>query len=389
MKYLTTTQRTTGNSTMNTESGSSNNRHSTDNNDIQPTQSPNSRSANSSRRNSTSSRIEQPRKKIHKSDANDLKHITKLIRETNFIITQADQLEQITTNLTFKQYLLEARTEIMAKYQPTTPIDIIELATNILAKNKERMARKYATTSEAKTPTTPPTKRKVAIVPHPTLKLATKDNTKLKATHHHYPGFYSDTVLPPCERTVEIEVKGQQKKIIGHPRNSTVNYGFSGSDTIITVQPTIMVPKETIEDIPQGSIVTNYEGKQAVSMITGKIDMGAYDAYPIQNGFRETNIHLNTRVTRMVKTKPILYADKQFDTKQQLTEYLSTLEPKPDTFKATLVTDVHNKNTQLVLHSRGHMIANIHLRHRLCDKYATELPEYIPYVEDTTHHSGF
>lgn len=328
---------------------------------------------------------------LTKTEANELKHITKNIRETNYIITQSIDLETITNNLIFKQYLLETRNKIISKFTTTIDIGIQQLAADVLTKNQLKQARRYDTnpSKETDTPKAPIVKQQVSIMAHPTLALATKGNTKLKATHHHYPGFYSSTVLPPCERTVEIKTADNVAPVIGHPRDLAVNYGYSGSDTIIAVQPTMMIRKEIAEDIPQGSIVTNFDTKQPIGLITGKIEMNEYNAYPIQNGFRETNIHLNTRVTRTIKTKPIIYADKQFDTKQELNEYITSLPDNPSNFKATLVTDEYNRNTQLVLHTHGHMIANIQLRHRLCDKYKTQNVAYKPYETTTMHESGF
>lgn len=333
--------------------------------------------------------IERKLTRLTKTHALELKQITKTLRETNYCITQAMDLETATQHLTFKQYLLETRNDILTNYKPTTQnIDIEQLARGILKNNLAKLMKKQqARTTDIEPPSTPESQRKVAAVKNEHLKLALKDNVVLKTTHHHYAGFYSDVVLPPTDKTVKIETK-DGKTIVARKDSPVINFGYSGQDTIITVQPTALVDKEICDDIPTGSVVRNYETGEVTGLITSKMQMGHFDVYPIQDGFRHPNIHLNNRVTHQIKRKPIVYADKQFDTKQELVKYIAANPDKPTTYKSTLYTDAENKYTQLIIHDKGHTIANIQLRHRLINKYQKEPPQYKPYKQDTAHLSG-
>lgn len=297
----------------------------------------------------------------------------------------------IQTNFAFRHMLQQRREEILASYTPSTD-EFAELAQKQLAKNIEKEQKKY-NLAQPKTdtpPTTPPVTRKTVILKDPTVALATKGNTSLKATHHHYCGFYSNTVLPEIKKTALVEVDGKEIALNTYNAPKAVNYCYSGNDTIITVEPAPSVSHEVCTDIPQGTIVKDYDTKATVGVITGKISMGTRDAYPIQNGFREVNIHLNGRTTRDVKTKPIVYGGKQFDTKADLMEYKASVAPlDPKTYKSVIYTDKANRHTQLVIIAHGHTIATVHLRHRLCDRYAPSPVKYEPYEESSAHAAGF
>lgn len=329
-----------------------------------------------------------PRTRVTKNDALELKQLTKMLRENHQAMQHIVDIESMVTHVEFKQYIIESRNNILKKYRPTIPMDTVSIANILLERNLKKL-HKPANKEEKQQVATPEMERKVAIAKDDNVIAATKTNTALKQTHHHYAGFYAKEVLPPVEKTIKcITKEGQENLAHVDFNNKAVNYGYSGNDTIITVQPVATVNKDICPDLPLGTIVKNYESNVTSGMITGKITTGNYDQYPVQNGFRETNIHINTRAVHKYKTKPIVYADKQFSNKAELNEYLATLNTKPN-IGAIIYTDSENKHTQLILHSQGHTVANVQLRHRLCDKYQTNPPLYTPYKNDTCHASGF
>lgn len=342
--------------------------------------------------------IDPTTKILTRRTKNELKQITKLIRETNYILTQTTNLQEITTNLNWKYALLEERSNIITETIGKPQIPTIEiLAREILKANENKQARRFGqqlTPSVvkapiditkpiieqlAKTTITEPVRLSSKIVPQ------TTNNTDLKETHHHYVGFYSKSVLPklPNKVLIKTPTAGVITTVVNEP---CINMGYSGNETIITEQPIVKIDKTT--EVPPGSLVVNTETNEPIGAITSSITLGKQKAYPVQDGFRRYNAHLAMKVERATKIKPIAYADKQFDNKQQLMQYLNGLPPNNSNVKATLLTDKDNMNTQLIIHEQGRNIANIHLRHRLIDIY-NEQPPYKPYTDSTCHREGF
>ncbi|AIY60609.1 hypothetical protein [Dendrolimus punctatus cypovirus 22] len=209
----------------------------------------------------------------------------------------------------------------------------------------------------------------------PDIVLATDENSYVKRTHHHYAGFYSKNILPPICRDRAVDVNGKTYKL--YDSMKTLNVQSSGNDTILTIEPIIFTPDE----LPKGAVVTNYGTNETVSLITSSYDtqhVNGHKGYPVNDGFKNINIHLAAPVEHVQKTKPIAYADKQFDTKAELIEYLKTVKPLPK-IKAHLYTDKHNRGSQLIIHYDGVNIANIHLRARVVGNVIADC-EYAPDV---------
>lgn len=323
---------------------------------------------------------------------NELKQITKLIRETNYILTQTTDLETIKINLHWKHTLLTERNKIITE---TIGLDIIPevdiIAIEIKRLNLKKQIRRFErqdvqrTTTEQSTPELKAVELPKPIKMKSEITMADKTNINLKDSQHHYAGFYSSKVLQPLNNKVAIKTKNDKvvTTVINEP---CINIGKSGLDTIITEQPIVKIDNDV--DVPPGSLVMHPDTQEIYGAITSRQKIGKQTAYPVQDGFRRANVHLSVPLQREIKSKPIAYADKQFDNKNELTEYLSKLPPQDPSVKATLLTDRDNMNTQLIIHSYGRNIANIQLRHRLVDPYH-EPPKYKPYTASTCHREGF
>lgn len=280
-----------------------------------------------------------------------IKAIEKDIRSVNYLITQADDYDTM-------YYLMCLRKDLLRDLKRTRDVteypDLSEDVQKQLEINHLKNAKRYNRLIE-----TPIEEQNLVVETEPNvnydIQLATARNRHLKETHHHYVGFYSNKVLPAINGN-EVTIAGKKYKLDKEPH---ITYGKSGDDTIVSEVRTIT----TNDKIPLGTIVYN-KAKQPVSMIhnTGK-------KYAIQDGFTRTNIHL-TKMTidHQIKDKPIAYADKQFQNKQQLVDYLSLPDPIRDlnpNIHATIYTSPQLTNAQLIIHEAGRNIANLQLRHPL------------------------
>lgn len=187
----------------------------------------------------------------------------------------------------------------------------------------------------------------------------------IKATHHHYCGFYSDMVLPSFNgSTVSVN-----NKYYTVSNDLVIDWAYDGQDTIVTFKRAMY----TEDCIPLGSLITQ-NGK-----ILGAIVRRSYKAteertwdggqhctfiktrayYPIQDGFRFINVHLTGCDLQLVeKTKPIAYANRQFDTKEQLVSYLAS----PSRDSGAIMYHTNGQNAQMIVYVNGLNIINQHFR---------------------------
>lgn len=196
-----------------------------------------------------------------------------------------------------------------------------------------------------------------------------------KTSHHHYCGFYSRAVLPEIHGPVEVN-----GKTYNVTREPVVDWAYDGIDTIVTVKERLY----TDDDLPHGSLIHHNSRlvgaivrKAVARTVTWMWDGGAENAvpvdrqyYPIQNGFKHLNVHISGHeVLPELKTKPIVYAARQFDSKPALLEYLKN--PADET-GARMYHQCTN-NAQLVVYHKGINIINMHLRTPVCAQVVSGL----------------
>ncbi|AAM70257.1 hypothetical protein [Phthorimaea operculella granulovirus] len=178
-----------------------------------------------------------------------------------------------------------------------------------------------------------------------------------KSTHHHYCGFYSLTVLAEIvDNTVVVN-----GKLYTVSDETAIDWAYDGIDTIISEKRLVY----TNNVWPLNAPIYNIE-HQIVGIVTRGIETTDGDnCYAVQDGFRLLNIHLsNVNLLVREKRKPIVYADQQFDTKQELNVYL-TKNKSADSKYGAIMYHTNKLNAQLVLFAKGHQISNIHLRKKI------------------------
>lgn len=285
-----------------------------------------------------------------KIDISELLKQTRIdLHNINMIIRETRDLDDTQTLVHYKNHLIKQLTQTI-KQQPQLP----QLAPTPPPKIPIVQESQQIPAEEVNDETSLPA-RDVSDMTSNELAIAKPDNVGFKDTRHHYAGFYALNVVPPIDGDY-VYIQDTRHYLLPY---TVVNFGYSGRDTIISVQRAI----ESETHIPTGTPVYNSKGA-VVSLITGNQD----NIYPIQDGFNHENYHLsNIRVTVQNKTKIIAFADKQFDKKEQLVKYLKTQPPK--TADEAILYDNNGKSTQLVVYRNGKNILNVHIRSRLINRY--------------------
>ncbi|QOD40021.1 acetyltransferase [Matsumuraeses phaseoli granulovirus] len=183
------------------------------------------------------------------------------------------------------------------------------------------------------------------------------DNTKsYKATHHHYCGFYS---LYTLDHIVDDFVAiGRKKYKVSD--ETVIDWAYDGVDTIVSEKRLVY----SKEEWPLHSLIHNIYGQILGIVTRGYLDSDDQYCYAVHNGYALYNNHLSdTNLIVREKTKPIVYADQQFDTKRELLHYLDTLNSGQTSGESgAILYHTNRKHAQLVLYRDGKQLSNCHLR---------------------------
>lgn len=181
-----------------------------------------------------------------------------------------------------------------------------------------------------------------------------------KSNNHHYCGFFSSSVLPGvCNDNVVI-IDNMTYVL---PEETFIKAAYDGKDTILTSCRSLV----TSTHIPEGVDIYNSK-RELIGLVTERYqDDNQPKHYYIQSGFDNINIHLSDIKLEIVnKTSVIAYAGHQFSSKPELVNYLgnASLHVEDKVKRATLY-HVDGRAAQLIIHSAGFNIANIHLRTKI------------------------
>jgi hypothetical protein len=191
-------------------------------------------------------------------------------------------------------------------------------------------------------------------------------DVSLKATHHHYPGFYSKTILPMVLPDRIVVVNGKTYPLL---EKKLVNYHFDTEDVIIDEQNTIVENHDKFKD---KTLVYNSAG-QVISLITKRHD----EYYPIVNGFTTTTAHLtnvSTVTIRHRKEQPIAYADKLFANKSDLVQFLQKPADTENKLRHLIIYAL-KETTDFILYSGNRNIFILRFRSALADISCEEFNE--------------
>lgn len=177
-----------------------------------------------------------------------------------------------------------------------------------------------------------------------------------KTTMHHYCGFYSTHVLPGILIDGRVVVNEKSLPFTG------IMMADAQSDKIdvhVTIKKLYFVDKSQAS---VGDIIKNTDG-QIIGKITSVFLYNERRAILVQDAFKNINIHFNDAKLSVVnKVKPIIYAGRQFSTKDELVKYLqTTVEEEDDNYYVTVAYDA-TTNTQVSFHRKGKQFSNTHLR---------------------------
>lgn len=180
----------------------------------------------------------------------------------------------------------------------------------------------------------------------------------LKQTHHHYCGFFSLHLLATIIDNVVV-IDGQQYTVSD---DTAIDWAYDGQDTIVTEKRLLY----TDDELPLHSPIFNIENELVGLVLRGIQTLDGDWCYAIQDGFTAQNFHLSdVNLVVREKRRLISYADRQFDTKPDMLDYIDGVKRQLYTTSLTygaILYHVHKKNAQLVIHQNGLQIVNCHLR---------------------------
>lgn len=189
------------------------------------------------------------------------------------------------------------------------------------------------------------------------------DNIKmvneLKGRCHHYCGFFSDKLLSPIQSDATVRIGDIEYKVEG----TVLDHAFDGEDSIITEKRIVKVENQDDDNgahLYDGAVVRN-SLDQIVGLLTVRGDYRL-----VQDAFKLFNVHLSrTKVTVQEKTKMIAYADRQFDTKLELVEYIASKDHKTGHDGCVIYHRKGGADAQIVTYRNGLQNLNIHTRQTL------------------------
>ncbi|UYE99013.1 MAG: hypothetical protein [Betabaculovirus sp.] len=185
----------------------------------------------------------------------------------------------------------------------------------------------------------------------------------LKQTHHHYCGFFSLHLLATIIDNVVV-IDGQQYTVSD---DTAIDWAYDGQDTIVTEKRLLY----TDDELPLHSPIFNIENELVGLVLRGIQTLDGDWCYAIQDGFTAQNFHLSdVNLVVREKRRLISYADRQFDTKPDMLDYMDGFKRQfKDSFNihnyinnGAILYHVHKKNAQLVIYQNGLQILNCHLR---------------------------
>lgn len=178
-----------------------------------------------------------------------------------------------------------------------------------------------------------------------------------KSTHHHYCGFYSLYILSNIvDKTVVVD--GKQYEV---SEDTMIDWAFDGQDTIVTEKRLLY----THQELPIHAPIYNINNDLVGIVLRGMVSKDGDYCYAIQDGFTLYNNHLSgTNLVVREKTKPIVYADHQFDTKNELQTYLECAQKRKSDVEAILY-HTSGCNAQLMIYKDGVQWSNSQLRKKV------------------------
>lgn len=199
-----------------------------------------------------------------------------------------------------------------------------------------------------------------------------------KDKYHHNVGYYSDAFVSYSKVPTEVEVEG----VPGYHRVNIdyqyVNFSYDKTDLIVQSQPSI----EYSGSLALGKrIFTNDSsgGKVMVGAVTNRyvhpVTLRQY--YPIGGG-KFSNYYHFTRIAEFIikrKSKLIAYANREFDTKEELVSFLQEspqASPRIAILYHTDIIDTVPSACQLIVSENSRNVVSIHFRKPAINKYDVE-----------------
>lgn len=207
-------------------------------------------------------------------------------------------------------------------------------------------------------------------------------NLENKGKYHHNVGYYSDRFVSIKELPPQVKI-GNDSEVYDLVIK-VLNFAYDTQDLIVQKQKTIMVGsnKPHSMQFALGEKVYTPEG-QFIGAITNHYVSGGVAYYPIGAGISEDYIHFSNvnSVKILPKLKRIAYAGEQFDTKEELVQYLQAptfndsnrhavfyLTQPRDVSMGGIESTVYD-NCQLIVYEKGINVVSIHFRVPLVNSY--------------------
>lgn len=178
--------------------------------------------------------------------------------------------------------------------------------------------------------------------------------SNLKTTHHHYCGFYSLHLLAGIVNDLVV-VNGKEYQV---SEETVIDWAYDGVDTIVAEKRLVY------SDVPWKlhDPIFNTDGDVVGLVGSPLLAYNGDYCYAVQDAFKYYNNHLsNVNLVVKEKTAAIAYADRQFETKKELKEYLENETDRSKGYGAILY-HTGKKNAQLILYRDGVQLSNSHLR---------------------------
>lgn len=182
----------------------------------------------------------------------------------------------------------------------------------------------------------------------------------LKENNHHYCGFFSDVVLPGIIN--DLVVINNLTYVFSNKFEFEIAY--DGIDSIITLKKQFYIKDAT--KLSRGDLIYNTD-QQVIGLVTHiYMDHDGQHYVLVQDGFKYLNIHItDSQVEIINKTRLIAYAGQQFDTKQQLIQYINAKNKTASGKIHHVIYHQNYKNVQYITHLNGVNISNMQLRYNI------------------------
>lgn len=191
-------------------------------------------------------------------------------------------------------------------------------------------------------------------------------NSPLKSTHHHHVGYFSNETEMSVSQPDLLTNVGFTKNFDVYTEDSIVNFSYDSADLLVQEQSYIY----SADKLPVGYVLLH------AGLFYSVINNSHGDKYPIDAGKTKPFYMFSDVDSVTVKTKKhlIAYADKEFDSKNQLVQYIENMKANPVTSPRGAVILKNGNSTQIIVYENGLNLVSFHLRSPLVSSYNLNPP---------------